>query len=347
MRKIVLLLAVTMLLISGSIIQGGASENTRLQIKLERHNGGFFSIDKPRGWPVVTAGACSSFAFLIRDPQDPLRQIFYFGQVGPVYMVARQKRIDRQYMSMGGYAVPWFEMPVICPFTPENFLKQFHAIACTRIARQFMPQCPSLDGLNIISVTPQQGLLAGAATGLIRALFKQDGRLGEGLFLVTVAPLIPFSGNPGGGIGYGFLFTGVTAPKREFRTLVGVLTKSVRSFNVHQSYVQNCMRQQAATYAGIMKAGQTLSRASDMIMSGWEKRNRVDDIMAEKRSDAILGKERLYDPDTKEVYEFEQGFYDRYNLNRQRYEMNNLQLLPSQNHELWMRAPLDGSRHLR
>ena len=41
--------------------------------------------------------------------------------------------------------------------------------------------------------------------------------------------------------------------------------------------------------------------------------------MAEKRSDAMLGKERLYDPGTGEVYEFQNGFYDQYRLNPQEY----------------------------
>jgi len=44
---------------------------------------------------------------------------------------------------MGGYPIVWFEMPVISPLTPENFLENFHLIAGTDIARSFMPVgCP-------------------------------------------------------------------------------------------------------------------------------------------------------------------------------------------------------------
>jgi len=59
-----------------------------------------------------------------------------------------------------------------------------------------------------------------------------------------------------------------------------------------------------------------------------------------------VGKERLYNPDTGEVYEFENGFYDKYDVDRNEYEMNNFQPLPSDDYELWMEVPLDGYRHL-
>jgi hypothetical protein len=316
-------------------------------LELEKSDGGFFSIKKPEGWRIITAGTCSNFAFLIRDPSEPLRQIFYFGEVGPVYMSEQQKQIDYQYMNMAGYPIAWIEMPVIDPLTPSNFLKNYRLVAQTQTAQNFMPQCPKLENLQIISAVPQQSPINGGGTELIRALYTEGGNLGEGLFLVTVAPFMPFTGGPGGGNAYGLMITGITAPKREFRDIENILVKSVESFTISESYVSNCLRQQASIYAGILKAGKTLSEASDIIMQGWEKRNRSDDIIAEKRSDAILGKERLYDPQTGEVYEFKNGFYDRYNVDRNRYEINNLQPLPKDSYDLWMKAPLDGYRHLR
>lgn len=317
------------------------------KLKLERFDGGFFSIEKPKGWKVITAGTCANFAFLIRDPSDPLKQIFHFGEVGPVYITEQQKQIDYQYMSMGGYPVTWIDMPVVNPLTPSNFLAQFHLVAQTQVAQTFMPQCPRLENLQIISKVQQPSPISGGSTQLMRALFTEDGKLGEGLFLVTVAPLLPFTGSPGGGIAYGFLITGITAPKREFRNIENILVNSVGSYTISQSYVSNCLRRQASTYEGILRAGKTLSQASDIIMQGWENRNRVDDIIAEKRSDAILGNERLYDPNTGEVYGFENGFYDKYQLDQNKYEMNNLQPLSDDNYDLWMKAPLDGYRHLR
>jgi len=347
MKRLSLLGILFGMLILGAIFCADGGERQEAVLKLESFDGGFFSIDKPNGWNVITAGACASFAFLIRDPSEPLRQIFYFGEVGPVYLSAQQKQIDYQYMNMGGYPCNWIEMPVVNPLTPGNFLNQFHLIARTQIAQSFMPQCPRLENLQVISEVSQPSPISGGSTQLVRALFTQGRDLGEGLFLVTVAPVLPFTGGPGGGLGYGFSITGITAPKREFRNIENTLVKSIESFNVSQSYVNNCLAQQASTYAGILKAGKTLSETSDIIMQGWENRNKTDDILSEKYSDATLGRERLYDPNNGEVYEFENGFYDKYRLEQSKYEMSNLQPLPDDNHDLWTKPPLDGYKHLR
>jgi len=316
-------------------------------LDLESYSGGFFSLDKPKGWSLLTAGSCASFAFLAFDPSDPLKQVFYFGELGPVYLSEQQKQIDYQYINMGGYPSTWIDMPVVYPLTPGNFLKQFHLIAQSRSVQSAMPQFPRLENFKVISSKAQPNPISGATTELVRALFTQGGNLGEGLFLVTVAPMLPFNGGPGAGIGYGFCIIGIAAPQNEFSTLEATLSKSIASFTFGQSYVQNCMAQQAETYKGILKAGKTLSEASDIIVQGWENRNRTDDIISEKYSDATLGRERLYDPNTGEVYEFENGFYDKYRLDQNKYEMNNLQPLPGDNHDLWMKAPLDGYKHLR
>ena len=335
------------ILVLGGAFQVSSEGVASADLKLESFNGGHFSINKPKEWQVITAGSCADFAFVVRDPSDPLRQIFSFGEVGPVYLSENQKQLDYQYMSMGGYPVAWIEMPVVDPLTPSNFLQQFHLVASTEVARSFMPDCPRLENLEVISTTPQASPIQGGSTELIRALFVRDGQLGEGLFLVTVAPLMPVTGNPGAGIAYGMNILGITAPQKEFREAEKILVASISSFSIGQNYVHRCLAQQTATYAGIMKAGKTLSEASDMIMQGWERRNKVDDIIAEKRSDAILGNERVYDPDTRQVYEVENGFYEKYDLERNRYEMSSLQLLPDDNYELWMQAPTDGRQNIR
>jgi len=51
-------------------------------------------------------------------------------------------------------------------------------------------------------------------------------------------------------------------------------------------------------------------------------------MTSSRRSDAILGNKRVYDPETGDVYEVENGFYDTYIINRDQYEMSNLQPLP-------------------
>ncbi|HEY9206657.1 MAG TPA: hypothetical protein VIO58_12135 [Candidatus Methanoperedens sp.] len=324
-------------------VSGAKIETSNEQIQLENFDGGFFSIKKPAKWEMIQAGSCATFSFLVRDTDAPERQIFYFGEVGPLYLAGEQKTVDKQYMDMGGYPIIWYEMPVINPLTPDNFLEQFHLVARTNTAKNFMKQMPELEDIEIISSNKAQSIIQGD-TRIIRALFARDGKLAEGQFYVTVAPLLPVSGSPGSGIGYAFSFIGISAEKNDFKNMQGMLTESIGSLSLSQSYVDNCFAQQAQSAQGILKAGKTLSETSDIIISSWENRNRVDDIISEKRSDVILGMDRVYDPDTKEVYEVPNGFYDGYNINRQKFEMDNLQRLPDNDWNLWTSATLDGNK---
>jgi hypothetical protein len=317
-----------------------------IRLRTNRFDGGFFSIDCPKGWELAHAGACSEFALFLHDPDEPMRQIFFFGQAGPVYTHLLQRTIDQGYMAMGGYATPWVDMPLVSPLTAAGFLEQFPTLLASESARSFMPSGPRLDEIRIVSSQPLPSAIPGGEAALLRAIVAMNGQVAEGLFSITVASLLPFSGSPGGGIGAGFLITGITAPKREFPGLVDDLVACIESFTIEEAYARNCMTQQNQTYQGILQAGRTLSETSDIIMSGWEDRNRTHDILSEKWSDTILSKERLYDPDTGNVYEFDLGFREQYETNREQYRLQNLQPLPDDDYDVWMTPPLVGEGHL-
>jgi len=295
------------------------------QLKMVQYDGGFFSLSKPTSWQIYTAGSCATFAFLVRDEDDPLHQVFYFGEVAPFYMNEEQKQFEIDYVSMGGYPNQWLDMPVVDPLTPENFLVHWNEIVRTSLAQEFMPQAPPLDYLQIISASPTSSTfpVPGSQTKLIRALFTYNGRLGEGLFLVTTAPFAVY--------GAAFQFIGITSPQGEFEAFEDSLVKIVQSFTISSDYARACMLSEGSNGG----AGKILDDTSDIIMEGWEQRNKVDDITSQKRSDSILDIERVYDPDTSIVYEAEGGFYDQYDINRDAYEMNDLQLLPDDSWELW------------
>ncbi len=310
---------------------------------------GFFQMKKPRNWTLTTAGQCSLFAFILRDPENPVNQIFYFSSVGPVYMSPQQKQIDADYMRMGGYPVQWFEMPVIAPLTPENFLMNWHLIASTDIARQFIGQPPSLKKMKIIHSSPMVSPMAGNGirTSLIRGIFESNGLCGEGLFSLTTAPTIPFMNGPGGGVGYGFMVAGISYSQPQFKFYQADLLACLKSFTLSDGYVRQCLQTQQEIYQGIMKAGSTLQETSDMIMESWQQRTKTHNMLAEKYSDTILSKERLYDPDTKEVYQFDSGFYDKYRLNAQQFNKPGLVPLPDGQADLWNRPVSDGYQHVR
>ena len=232
MKKALSLFILILVLCSGNYI-------AEAQPQLEEFNAGFFSIDKPKGWAVNVAGSCSTFSFLVQDKVNPLRKIFYFGLVGPFYMSVEQKQIDWQYLKM--YPPAWFDMPVVNPLTPANFLTQFYLVAQSQVVQMLMPQCPKLENLQIISVYPVQSWISGGSTQVINAVFTENGNFAEGLFLVTVAPFMPFTGYPNGGNAYAYWFTGITAPRNEFRQIVPLLNKSLGSFTIEKWYRDHCL----------------------------------------------------------------------------------------------------------
>jgi hypothetical protein len=304
----------------------------------------FFSIRKPKGWDIHIGGVCTTLGILIRDPAVPLRQIFYFGMIGPVYLKEAQKQIDLNYIKSGGYNfITWLDAPWVDPLTVENYFVHWPDIAGMKAATDFMPEFPKLTGLTVISNTPQSPMLPSGNSALLRGLFTENGQVGEGQFLGTVWVSSPFMGMPGGGTAYGGIILGVTAPKGEFNDVEARLIASLESFTVTQGYIDWCFVQLHQLWGAVAQEGQTLSETSDMIFEGWQNRSQASDIIAEKGSDAMLGLERVYDPSTDQVYEVPAGWYTSYDTDRGQYTMNDLQLLPDDNYQLWMSAPADES----
>ena len=314
------------------------------QLELFDVGANFFSIQKPKGWSIETAGVCSTLGILIRDPAVPLRQIFYFGLIGPVYLKEAQRQIDQNYINSGGYnLITWLDAPAVDPLTTENFFAHWPDIADMEAATAFMPQFPKLTGLTVVSNTPQPSGLPTGSSALLRGVFMENGVVGEGQFLGTVWVFSPFTGIPAGGTAYGSILLGVTAPKREFKDVEARLIASLESFNVTRNYVDWCIAQQKQLWGAVAQQGQTLRETSDIIYDGWVNRSQASDIMAEKGSDAIRGVERVYDPATNQVYEVGAGWYADYDLHRGEYTMNGLELLPNDSVALWTAAPADGS----
>ncbi len=322
------------------------AEPAKPALTLQPYDGGFFTIEKPAGWHITTGGQGATLAIWLQDPQEPARQCFLFGAVGPFYLSSQQQTIDRNYLASGGYPIPWADMPVVSPPTASNFLQQWNALTQTAMARQFMSKLPRFEDLSIISVQPIQGY-DGKQTELVRALFKINGKVAEGLFTTTIIEYMPFVSNmPGGHQGYAVRFTGITAPKTEFAHVQPQLLRSLSSFTLSEQYVQSSIQSSQQAFASVMRAGQTLRETSDMIYEGWKSRQKSYDVMAEKRSDAILGKERVRDPQTGDVYEFDLGWYDQYNTRRNQYNKPNLEPLADNDYNSWTQGTLDGRQHV-
>ncbi len=108
----------------------------------------------------------------------------------------------------------------------------------------------------------------------------------------------------------------MTAPEADFVNWQPVLSKIFESLSFSNGY----WKERNAAWAQITKTSQAISQStkamSDSVMSSWEKRNNSYDIRSQAYSDATLGRERIYDKETGEVYYAKNGWYDSYSGNR-------------------------------
>jgi hypothetical protein len=259
-------------------------------------------------------------------PAESAVSDLHFGSVGPITPIS-QKDLDEWYVGQGGFPIPWIDAPVVDPLTPANFLAHWPEIADMAAATAFMPNFPELSDLTLIATAPQAAMLPNGTTENARGLFTRNGSVGEGMFRHR-RPSSALHRNTRWRNGYGTSCAGCRGTKAEFPALAARLIASLESFTITQSYIDGCLAEQAKIWGAVAAAGRTLSEASDIIWEGWEARTHSEDISAEKWTDAYRGVERVYDPDTGEVYEVPSGWYDTYDLHRGEYDMGNPEPLP-------------------
>ena len=108
----------------------------------------------------------------------------------------------------------------------------------------------------------------------------------------------------------------MTAKDGEFTNWEPVLSQIFGSLQFSNAFWS--ARKQA--WAQITKTSSQISQntkqMSDSVMSSWESRNNSYDIQSQAYSDATLGRERIYDTETGEVYYAKNGWHDSYQGSR-------------------------------
>ena len=86
-------------------------------------------------------------------------------------------------------------------------------------------------------------------------------------------------------------------------------------------------------WEGANKVGDTIRRTGKQMrqenLKLYEDRQAGNDEFLEKFSDSILDRDRVYNPDTGEVYEVDPNFYAYYDLNREQYNYQNMRESPA------------------
>lgn len=110
--------------------------------------------------------------------------------------------------------------------------------------------------------------------------------------------------------------TCIMLPVEDFTDWLGVMLQIYASLEFTDAYYtdRNIVWQQTFQTSNYImyNANQT----SDMIMDSWERSNHVSDISSQEYSDATLGRERVYDTQTGDVYYADNGWSDTYSGTR-------------------------------
>ena len=104
----------------------------------------------------------------------------------------------------------------------------------------------------------------------------------------------------------------VYAPDDDFINYQEIYNHCLSTIEFSEEFMKGFNKEQQTTVATVKANAKIYDEISDMIMDSWNKRSNSYDIISQKRSDATLGYERVYDTETNEVYRAYNGFTDEY-----------------------------------
>lgn len=260
---------------------------------------GYFTFEIPEGWEVETK-VVDIFAYQIRvyDPDCPTR-IMYFCPTLTSYRSFEAVELANQFSG----EVDMSSTPVNPEVTPSSlFATSGHTFGYS-------------DFTEIAKLGTNDW---GGET--LQATCMYQGEKLEGIFSANsmfVMEMNYFGTDVGCNLEEGVLM--MLAPEEEFVSWQPVLGHIFASMVIDQSYME--ARQEA--WNQMLGTSQQLAAAaeysSDLIMAGWEARNNTYDIISQRTSDATLGRDRVYDTETGEVYYTSVGWYDSYDGSRLEY----------------------------
>ncbi len=258
---------------------------------------GYMTFDVPEGWQVEYYNIdIIGYQITAYDPDSPGRRFYFCTAVTsyPNYeewQWWRQNTISTFGIDYGEY---WY-------FSPEATVQSLFENSGDYFG---------YTDFNVIENLGDNGW----GGDILQATCVMDGVNVEGIFTSGVLDL-PIEVNPVLADGSLDLADGtviMTAPEEEYTNWEGVLGRMFASLTFSDQYWDDraAMQRQMRTTATYLSY--QADAMSDMIMSSWEARNNTYDITSQQYSDATLGRERIYDTETGDIYYAENGWSDSY-----------------------------------
>ena len=272
-----------------------------------------FNMNIPEGWSVKSSAMYTGIfhAIHVFDPENPVNQIFFMLKMEPLFSDENSRAMMALSSDLFG------KCPILTNVPTQGVFEIFpqFADAMNATADYADIQTPYIADFSVTeSFESTQGMSSVAISpSILRADFTQNGTTGEGMF---TADVVPFA--MGTGMGYYSVYnlTVLSAEKGTFQDWQPTLNKVLSSLNYTSEFQSFAMSQSNQAASTSQSLSQSASEMSDSIMSSWENRNRSQDIMSQKQSDATLGYERIVDTETGNIYKIDNGFTDWYDGSR-------------------------------
>ena len=302
-------------------------------VQTEKYETADFSITIPKGWTVTAGGTNIYHSIHVSDPSEPRNQMFLLLKADILLHSQAGKDAWQMNYSMGNTQAALFaKAPVLANPSTEGFFKIFPQY--TAFVSEVEPDYtgyvfPRFDNFTVTDRYASTSGLKSVAIGdeLLRATFTDNGKAGEGLFAASVVDFgsaMIYGGSMSnyqlqavdGGYYMAYNIVAITAVKDSFIEWESVLSDCMKTLQYSSSFVNATNQASNEKVALANQISQNFNQTMDGMMSSWENRNKSQDIISQKQSDATLGYERVYDTETGEIYRATNGFTDVYNGKR-------------------------------
>lgn len=221
--------------------------------------------------------------------------------------------------------------------TPEEYLtdylpQDFSTVSNVRILSY---ETTDLSALNTGSTTAKA----------MRIAFDNGGTPTTGSFMVGTST--------GGGYMTPIEYLwGIYAPTASWEADAPLLLESFYSIDYSEATIAGCKQILASAWgAGSRSGGSSSAGGStnddirEQRLQDWYAKQEGEDIFMEKFTDYTLNRDRVYNPETDQVYTVDQNFYQYYDIHRDEYRQQNMQQLTDA--QFRSHVALDGNLHIQ
>lgn len=275
-------------------------KNNAAKIGFQQYNNGLFSMQIPKGWVVGVANTdFTTYTFMVYNPNNPDYKIFFNMKSAGYLKTPQMKAFYQRYYPNA----PFAKLPVITPQSTEGFYRIY--TKAFNPHQNIMPfKVPVIKNFKSVQVLGKN--MTGGT--IVRANYQNEqGKIIEGVFTATIKefnmpPVVALTV-------YNTIF--FTAPENELVNWIPILNYSLSTIRFSNTFVNGFYKQQEQIVQNANAIATICNQTSDIITSGWNQRQKTYDILSQKKSDEIMGYERVRDTDTGEIYKAELGFMDK------------------------------------